>query len=87
MMKPTPRGADVIRRARQLGLSAEYVGPGVKIDGKTWAVSHAGAYVQGYFDGSARAHRSAAKSRQCPDCCGGMEMTCPDCGRREGANR
>ena len=87
MRAPTPLGGAVVRRAQQLGLSAEYVGPSVKIDGKTFTVSHAYAYVQGYFDGSARAHRSAAESRQCPDCCAGMEMTCPDCGRREGANR
>ena len=81
MRAPTPRGADVVRRAQQLGLTAEYVGPGVKIDGKTRTVAEADAYVWGYFDGSARAHRSAVESRQCPDCCAGMELTCTDCGR------
>ena len=45
MSAPTPRGADVVRRARQLGLSAEYVGPGVKINGKTRTVAEADAYV------------------------------------------
>ena len=45
------RQSDVLRRAQQLGLTAEYVGPGVKIGGKTWAVSHADAYLRGYFDG------------------------------------
>ena len=64
MSAPTPRGADVVRRAQQLGLSAEYVGPGVKIGGKTWAVSHAEAYVQGYFDGAGRAHRAESEQRR-----------------------
>ena len=80
-MKPTPRGAGVLRRAQQLGLSAFYNRDGetVTITGATrtifTTVSHADAYLQGYFDGSARADRSAAEARQCPDCCGGMEMT------------
>ena len=62
MIAPTPRGADVVRRARQLGLSAEYVGPGVKIDGKTRTVAEADAYVWGYFTGSARAHRAGHRN-------------------------
>ena len=95
MSVPTPRGADVVRRARQLGLSAEYVGPGVKIGGKTWAVSHAEAYVQGYFDGAGRAFRSESEhrrplARKCPGGCGRPILygTCIDCMRGEAkANR
>ena len=64
MRAPTPRGGAVIRRAQQLGLSAEYVGPGVKIDGKTWTVSEADAYVRGYFDGAGRAHRLESEARR-----------------------
>ena len=64
MSAPTPRGAGVVRRAQQLGLTAEYVGPGVKIDGKTRTVAEADAYVWGYFDGSARAHRSESEQRR-----------------------
>ena len=68
----------MVRRAQLLGLSAEYVGPGVKIGGMTWTVSGADAYLRGYFDaylrgyfdaylrgyfdGSARAHRSAVEA-------------------------
>ena len=66
MMKPTPRGAGVVRRAQLLGLSAEYVGPGVKIDGKTRTVTEADAYVQGYFDGSARVRRGGGGIRPVP---------------------
>ena len=64
MSAPTPRGGAVIRRAQQLGLSAEYVGPGVKVDGKTRTVAEADAYVWGYFDGSARAHRMMSEQRR-----------------------
>ena len=61
MSVPTPRGADAVRRAQQLGLTAEYVGPGVKIGGRTWTVAEADAYLEGYFDGAARAHRSESE--------------------------
>ena len=64
MSAPTPRGADVVRRATALGMEAEYVGPGVKINGKTWAVSEADAYVMGYFCGAGRAHRSESEQRR-----------------------
>ena len=92
---PTPRGADVVRRARQLGLSAEYVGPGVKIGGRTWTVAEADAYLRGYFDGAAKAHRTESEQRlprvrRCPGSCGRPILygTCIGCMRDEAkANR
>ena len=86
MMEPTPRGADAVRRAQQLGLTAEYVGPGVKIGGRTWTVAEADAYLEGYFDGAGRAHRWEAEQRRprvrkCPGGCGRTILygTCKEC--------
>ena len=95
MSVPTPRGADAVRRARQLGLSAEYVGPGVKIGGRTWNVAEADAYLQGYFDGAGRALRTESEQRRphvrkCPGGCGRTILygTCIDCMRDKAkANR
>ena len=70
-MEPTPRGADVVRRARQLGLTAEYVGPTVfgsvkeliTINGRIGTVGEADAYLLGYVDGAGRAAKTRAAGR------------------------
>ena len=71
MSVPTPRGADVVRRAQQLGLTAEYNSDGetVTITGATRTIfttvsQEADAYLRGYFDGAARAHRSESEQRR-----------------------
>ena len=93
MSVPTPRGADVVRRAQKLGLTAEYNSDGetVTITGATrtifTTVSHADAYLRGYFDGAGRAHRWEAEQRlgprvrKCPGGCGRTILygTCKEC--------